>query len=1198
MAAMEGPARPRQPPRPGDQRCPAPATVGDAPAAAGRLAPAMVAVEAELCSLGEFCLTVAGCAASQRAALLGSLPARAHRSIAGADSARPVYGTQHYEAVVMALRRMPGIRLQEVPRSTVEALKWRLARPQAAAAGWVPLRRGHLSEAEAQACLRTRLPTKLSGALMPFQREGVLFGLRRGGRCLIADDMGVGKTIQAIALASCFRDLGPLLVVCPASMRLAWAEEIERWMTYLSPTDIHLVFGRRDDVDGKEGRLPKVVVTSYTMLPRIRASLSCIQWGMVIVDESHNMRTSKKLYECEEVSAVADFVRRTEKAVLLSGTPCAARPFDIFCQADSLWPGLLGPSKYAFARAYCGVDYAGTHRDYSQGTRLRELFLLLSETIMIRRLKANILSQLPPKRRQVIRLSLSFPDIQEAVDRAKMHQQHLARHCSSVKNPFANFHADSESFGGSEEVDDSNEEVISQGKESHSKEAKKSASQLNNQEIGIAKLKGIKEWLANHPIFATGKDIADQLDTIEKGEPEMKGRAQEQDSDEAMVSDQVLGMPKASDAGKMVIFGHHLEVLDELQGFMHEKKVEHVRIDGSTDCWDRRKVLQAFQHQPKVKVALVGVTAGGVGLDFTSARSVVFTELPNTGGQLLQAEDRCHRLGQHTAVNVYIFCAKDTSDEVRWQGLSSKLEKVSTVLDGPAEASEGVQVAVVEDRTGSSPRFFHSEGDKASTDTIAQLSSNKQTAQAIAAEAAPQQSCTADALVLENLAFEVSTHTGRVHVYYCSGKPDKAFSTSEQNLDQPQADEDYAGNFHDSFRPEAFTAGENCTDLPPLLQNRAQHCQVAEQFLEEWTALRPMQRRKLAGQRLRPPLAEDDRVAKVVSDKGLRRNGSKRRALPKEELLLALPKGATLMVVRLEGRGSGGCREWEVRQARSVDGLPLCTLCMQACLDKKAYAPQAFQDLFCSKVCYVEYLSRTSPRYLRQALFQVERGVCSLCHLDCHSLVVSLKGIKCGLLRREAVLQQAPAFASCPHQLEKLVESPEEGRAWHADHILPVFEGGGQCGVENLRTLCVICHKAITQAQAKKRAKLRKKEYPTHSILPVPAQLDEPQQPTGHEAEAGLPGGDKNMLKILWDEFQFNSCHSMWEDTLDGAVDNCHREAAPLKDAVNEESAMVSSKQACLDEQHDEEALLMVSVAGSSYQALPKYTNEKLQHFH
>eukprot|EP00850_Spirogloea_muscicola_P004277 SM000018S03642 [mRNA] locus=s18:505658:512598:+ [translate_table: standard] len=1136
---MEGAAGPRQPPGPGGQRCPAPAAVGDAPASVGRPATAMVAVEAELCSLGEFCLTVAGCAPSQRAALLRSLPARAHRSIAGADSARPVYAAQHYEAMVMALRRMPGVRLQEVPRSTVEALKWRLARPQAAAAGWVPLRRGHLSEAEAQACLRTKLSTKLSIALMPFQREGVLFGLRRGGRCLIADDMGVGKTIQAIALATCFRDLGPLLVVCPASMRLAWAEEIERWMTYLSPTDIHLVFGRRDDVDGKEGRLPKVVVTSYTMLPRIRASLSCIQWGMVIADESHNMRTSKKLYECEEVSAVADFVRRTEKAVLLSGTPCASSPFDIFVQADSLWPGLLGASKYAFARAYCGVDYAGTHRDYSQGTRLRELFLLLSETIMIRRLKANILSQLPPKRRQVIRLSLSFPDIQEAVDRAKMHQQQLAQHYSSVNLSIANGHAHSESFGGIEEVDDSYEEVMSQGKESHSKEAKKSASQLNNQEIGIAKLKGIKEWLANHLIFVTGKNIANQLDTIEKGEPDMEGMAQEENSKEAMVLDQVLGMPKASDAGKMVIFGHHLEVLGELQGFMHEKKIEHV------------------------KVALVGLTAGGVGLDFSSARSVVFTELPSTGGQLLQAEDRCHRLGQRTAVNVYIFCAKDTSDEMRWQGLSSKLEKVSTVLDGPAGASEGVQVAVVEDRTGSSPRFFHSEVDEASTDTLAQLSSNKQKAQAIAAEAAPQRLCTADALVSDYLAFEVSTHTGRVHVYYCSRKPDRASSTLELDLDQPQADQDSAGNFHDSFRPEALTAGEDCTDLPPLLQNCAQHCRVAELFLEEWAALRPIQRRKLAGQRLRPPLAEDDRVAKVVSDKGLRRNGSKRRTLPKEELLLALPEGATLMVVR----------------------------------DKKAYAPQAFQDLFCSRVCYEEYLSRTSPRYLRQALFQVERGVCSLCHLDSHSLVVSLKGIKCKILRREAVLQQAPAFASCPHLLEKLVESPEDGRAWHADHILPVSEGGGQCGVENLRTLCVVCHKAITQIQAKKRAKLRK-ENPTSSILPVPAQLDEPQQPTGHEAEETLPGGDKNLLKILWDEFQFNSCHSMWEDTSDRAVDNGHCEVAPTKDAVNEESAMVLSKQACLHEQHEEEALLMVSVAGSSYQVLLKCTDEKLQPFH
>ena len=67
--------------------------------------------------------------------------------------------------------------------------------------------------------------------MLPFQRDGVAFALRRGGRCLLGDEMGVGKTLQALAAAAAYRSEWPLLVVCPASLRLAWAEEAERWLS-------------------------------------------------------------------------------------------------------------------------------------------------------------------------------------------------------------------------------------------------------------------------------------------------------------------------------------------------------------------------------------------------------------------------------------------------------------------------------------------------------------------------------------------------------------------------------------------------------------------------------------------------------------------------------------------------------------------------------------------------------------------------------------------------------------------------------------------------------------------------------------------------------------------------------------------------------------------------------------------------------
>lgn len=75
-----------------------------------------------------------------------------------------------------------------------------------------------------------RVPQALRARLLPFQVDAVRFGLKRGGRVLLADEMGVGKSVQALAIATCYRDQWPLLVVAPAALRLVWVEQIEVWL--------------------------------------------------------------------------------------------------------------------------------------------------------------------------------------------------------------------------------------------------------------------------------------------------------------------------------------------------------------------------------------------------------------------------------------------------------------------------------------------------------------------------------------------------------------------------------------------------------------------------------------------------------------------------------------------------------------------------------------------------------------------------------------------------------------------------------------------------------------------------------------------------------------------------------------------------------------------------------------------------------
>ncbi|CAM9141421.1 unnamed protein product, partial [Sphacelaria rigidula] len=113
------------------------------------------------------------------------------------------------------------------------------------------------------------LPAGLRDTLLPFQREGVMYGLRRRGRLLIADEMGTGKTLQALAVMACYKSDWPLLIVAPASMRLMWAEEVERWYPFLAPEDLHLIRGNKDKLylKGLDRHLwPRVTIVSYFML--------------------------------------------------------------------------------------------------------------------------------------------------------------------------------------------------------------------------------------------------------------------------------------------------------------------------------------------------------------------------------------------------------------------------------------------------------------------------------------------------------------------------------------------------------------------------------------------------------------------------------------------------------------------------------------------------------------------------------------------------------------------------------------------------------------------------------------------------------------------------------------------------------------------------------------------------------------------
>ncbi|KAL0384868.1 UNVERIFIED_CONTAM: hypothetical protein Sradi_2881100 [Sesamum radiatum] len=247
-------------------------------------------------------------------------------------------------------------------------------------------------------------------------------------------------------------------------------------------------------------------------------------------------------------------------------------------------------------------------------------------------------------------------------------------------------------------------------------------------------------------------------------------------------------------------------------------------------------------------------------------------------------------------------------------------------------------------------------------------------------------------------------------------------------------------------------------------------------FIDEWKKLRPIEKRKLTNKPLQLPLSCELCYLNesLNHDDGglLRGGGSRRRKTPTAEISHPLPSNAAWRKVNLYG--GHGRKEKLYLQGWSDMDEPLCKLCQTPCKGNNAKVPQFFEDLFCSLDCFEEYRSRTSNRFLREGLFQVERGICTNCQLDCHQLVNHLRPLSVEM-RRAYIMKVAPIIAKRDKLLEKLVHDPAEGNAWHADHIIPVYKGGGECKLENMRTLCVACHADVTTAQNAERRIARNK---------------------------------------------------------------------------------------------------------------------------
>ena len=221
-----------------------------------------------------------------------------------------------------------------------------------------------------------------------FQLKGIRFIQRHDGKALIADEMGLGKTLQAVAWLAIRPDLRPAVIVCPSSVKYVWQDESLKHAGLLTEV-----------LTGKTPypTFSDILILNYDILEKWSDCLLQLNPKVFIMDECHYAKNPK----ASRTKACMKMAKNLPHIIAMSGTPILNRPVEFFPVLHMIQPEIF-KSFWPYAMRYCGARKGKWGWDFSRATHVEELHEKLTGGMMIRRMKADVMSDLPPKQRIVI----------------------------------------------------------------------------------------------------------------------------------------------------------------------------------------------------------------------------------------------------------------------------------------------------------------------------------------------------------------------------------------------------------------------------------------------------------------------------------------------------------------------------------------------------------------------------------------------------------------------------------------------------------------------------------------------------------------------------------------------------------------------------------------------------------------------------
>jgi SWI/SNF-related matrix-associated actin-dependent regulator of chromatin subfamily A-like protein 1 len=234
-----------------------------------------------------------------------------------------------------------------------------------------------------------------------YQIEGAKFVLSHRNSYL-CDEPGLGKTIQAIMVMN---TLKPQLtvIICPPFLCLNWEKELKAWSTTFRKIQI---LRKMADVVSRDSDVI-IVPDSIIYYAGITEQFYHRQINFMIIDEAHRFKS----HDAKRTLGLEAIAKNSSRICALSGTPMPNRPIELFTMIKMLDHNaidLLG--RHSYGLRYCGAHHNGFGWDYSGAARLPELSSKLKDSFMIRRRKADVLTELPEKVIQILEIEPNFTE--------------------------------------------------------------------------------------------------------------------------------------------------------------------------------------------------------------------------------------------------------------------------------------------------------------------------------------------------------------------------------------------------------------------------------------------------------------------------------------------------------------------------------------------------------------------------------------------------------------------------------------------------------------------------------------------------------------------------------------------------------------------------------------------------------------------